>query len=121
MKITKKQVEKFEEGCGNGFKFDVESYLTGNDKHLFKYISLGNNRLLRAGIEYRSDETGQIPVLSLSMWMTAKEDSELLVGSGKTEYITLYESQKRKNFKLLKEYSHKATDDYILKAYSRRK
>ena len=117
MKITKSEIEKLNEGCGNGFKFDVRRYLSWGEKQLIKYIDIEKNDVLSVKIEYIKDKSGQIPTLSLTKWK--KETSGLLCSDCKTQYINLGEAQKRKNFKLLKEYSNKITDDYVFKIHDK--
>ena len=117
MQITTEQIQKLEEGCGNGFKLDIQNYLIWKEKQLVKYIDIEENQVLKAEIDYQKDESGQVPTLALSVWK--KETSGCLYSNCKTQYITLGEPQKRKNFKLLKEYSNKITDDYILKVHDK--
>lgn len=117
MQITREEIQKLQEGCGNGFKLDIQNYLIWKEKQLVKYIDIKENQVLKAEIDYQKDEIGQVPTLLLSVWK--KEKSGCLSSDCKTQYISLGEPQKRKNFKLLKEYSNKITDDYILKAHDK--
>ncbi len=119
MQITREQLQKLEEGCGNGFKLDIQKYLIWKEKQLIKYIDIEENKVLKAEIDYQKDKSGQVPTLLLSVWK--KEKSGCLSCDCKTQYINLGEPQKRKNFKLLKEYSNKITDDYILKVHDKEK
>ena len=113
MQITTEQIQKLQEGCGNGFKL----YISFGEKQLYKYIDIEESNVLKAEIRYRKDQSGQVPTLLLSVWK--KDKNGYLSSDCKTQYISLGEPQKRKNFKLLKEYSNKITDDYILKVHDK--
>lgn len=120
MKITEEQAKKFEEGCGNNFNFDFNRYLNWGEKQLSKYLDIENNTKLKAKIEYLSEGKNQVPTLSLSIWKGSENNPDILRSSCKTQYISLGEPQKTRNFRLLKEYSHKITDDYILKVHDKK-
>ena len=68
MQITTEQIQKLQEGCGNGFKLDIQNYLMRNEKQLVKYIDIKENQVLKAEIDYQKDESGQVPTLLLSVW-----------------------------------------------------
>ena len=119
MQNTREQLQKLEEGCGNGFKLDIQNYLIRKEKQLIKYIDIEENQVLKAEIDYQKDESGQVPTLLLSV--LKKDKNGYLSSDCKTQYISLGEPQKRKNFKLLKEYSNKITDDYISKVHDKEK
>ena len=117
MRITTEQIQKLEEGCGNGFKLDIQNYLIWKEKQLIKYIDIEENQVLKAEIDYQKDESGQVQTVLLSE--LKKDKNGYLSSDCKTQYISLGEPQKRKNFKLLKEYCNKITDDYILKVHDK--
>lgn len=110
------QIKKFEEGCGNGFKFDINAYNCFKTKRLIKNIKIDEKQILQAKLSFLENREGFVPTLSLSIW------KERIKGwwfnDCTTQYITLGEPRKRRNFKLLQEYSNKITEDIILKSHN---
>ena len=51
MKITRKQIEEWNEKCGNGFKVNERQAIMWGQKRLHKYIQLSPEYLLEVSIE----------------------------------------------------------------------
>lgn len=50
MKITRKQIEEWNEKCGNGFKVSERQAILWGQKRLYKYIRLSPEYLLEVSI-----------------------------------------------------------------------
>ena len=116
VRVQMEQIKKFEEGCGNGFKFDINAYNCFKTKRLIKHIKIDEKHILQAKLSFLENREGFVPTLSLSIWK--EEVNGILFSDCKTQYITLGEPRKRRNFKLLQEYSNKITEDIILKSHN---
>lgn len=110
------QIKKMNEGCGNGFKIDINTYNCLKTKQLIKHIKIDEKHILQAKLSFLENREGFVPTLSLSIW--EEKVKGILFGDCKTQYITLGEPRKRRNFKLLQEYSNKITNDIILKSHN---
>lgn len=110
-KLEKFQIEKCNERCKNGFKFDLHYYLYHKEKTLFKCINLESNQILKASILYYEDNQEQIPTLHLHKGLPSGEFYNF---SGLGQFVTLEKAQKTKRFNLLIGLTEKLTDQYIL-------
>lgn len=109
------KAKKLEQNC-NGFKINRIAFIRYKTTILEKNIEIENNKVLKAAIGYITTEEGKTPVLYISVW--TKGLFNILEHSVDIPCIILGKSLKRKSFKLLKEYSNKINNDYILKMYN---
>ena len=128
--MTKADVIKMNEGCANGFEFDLWHYMTHKEKEIKKDIPMGENKYLRVGIiwtehrEKRTNAYGQSypvytgmyePQLHFSMWY--KEDNGFDHSYGLGYFKTIGQPVSRRNFKALQKMSKDYDTEKLLKMY----
>lgn len=116
--ITIASIKKINNGCSNGFQFDIQDYRQHGDKNLSKTINLDDNKLIKATLYFQDEiieykNTGQrIPVLNVSIWTRSGESTMWSSGLGKFRH---YRDKKipRRNLTVLQEITKEVTDDLI--------
>lgn len=107
MKITREQVNKYNEKCKNGFEFDVFHYACNGEKQFQKFIELSNNNIIKATIEYYNN----VPTLHIH---EGYSDGRYASFSGLGQWFKLGEYQKTKRVNVLIALTEKITDAFIL-------
>jgi hypothetical protein len=116
--ITTHSIKKINNGCSNGFRFDIQDYRQLGDKNLSKTITISENKLIKATLYFRDEiidhrETGQrIPVLNVSIWTKSGESTMWSSGLGKFHH---YRDKKvsRRDMSVLQKITEDITDDFI--------
>lgn len=123
MKITRKQIEEWNEKCGNGFKVSERQAILWGQKRLYKYIRLSPEYLLEVSIDWKTEKDfwnkpWVYPVLRFNRW---REKGDLLSSTFDMEYeVRLQEDRKRKNFNDLLKLSNAddgLKDEQLLQRY----
>ena len=101
MKITRKQIEEWDEKCGNGFKVNDRQAILFGQKCLHKYIRLSNEYVLEVSMEWKTErdfwnKPWVYPVLRFNKWH--KEGDLLSSTFGMGYKVRLQEDRKRKDF-----------------------
>lgn len=116
--LTVASIKKINNGCFNGFQFDIQDYQQLGDKNISKTIKIDDNKLIKATLYFQDEviehrETGQrVPVLNVSIWTKSGESTMWSSGLGKFHY---YKDKKipRRNVTVLQELTKEITDDFI--------
>lgn len=118
-KLMKKDVERYNEGCKNGFKFDIQYYLYHNEKTIVKDIKLDEEHFVRAHITFYNKyenyrQVGYYINVNISKWYHKKDDN-FASSSGLGVNIKINDNiYQKKSFKEIQKASENLTDDYII-------
>lgn len=113
--IKREEVERINSKCSNEWRLDVEYYLFHNEKTLIKNITIDDEHYLQFRLSY--NWKNQI-ALNISKYHHKKDDYfATSSGLGKSKILDSTEV-KRKNVNSLIEFTHKLTDDELMKINS---
>ncbi len=121
-KITKEQFNKFNAELKNGFRFDLNFFLTWNEKRATKKIELENNKVLKINLEYYDNSryiqykkiSGADLVISFSVW---EPSGDLYVSYGIGTKKVLISGLPRKEFKRIQAESENWNNDKCLELF----
>lgn len=117
-KITMEQVEKINAKMGNGFKLDIETFLSYKEKVAVKLIDISEKEYLKATIWYmnrynwETDETNLKIELNVSLYTKHRYHMDLTSGEGLK--IELISGCKKKIFSAIQKKTHEITDEFII-------
>lgn len=130
-KITKKQIEKINNGCLNGFYLDLEYFLLHNEKQLVKYEDTDDTHKLEYclsyfpeyekvtqsnGISYNVSTDKYLITLRVSKWIKSNIGNNVWKSQGLGKTITLSQlSVPRRKVSVLQKYTHDLTEDKLRK------
>ena len=128
-KLTREQVNKWNEGNAQGWQFDITYYLYHSEKTLSKHIEIDDTHVLQCQIMFRSEyktnknsygctwntETGrQIPTIHFAY---SVKSGGMLVSHGLGYWHTLGEAIDKKNYKALQGFTEAWTDALCIATY----
>lgn len=131
-KITREQFNKWNDQAKNGFQFDLQYFLTWNEKTLTKKIKMENGDIIEFKIEYdkeyekytnewkvtRNVETGRyIPMLYITHWRPTQSGCYTSSGWAKSEILGSPENSKKYN--VLCKFSETVNTDEHMKAFTK--
>ena len=128
-KLTREQVDKWNEGNKNGFQFDITYFLYHSEKTLSKHIEIDDTHVLQCQIMFRDEmtqvtnsygckypvHTGKvIPVIHFAY---SVKSGGMLVSHGLGYWHTLGEAIYKKNYKALQGFTEAWTDALCIATY----
>lgn len=131
-KITREQFNKWNAQAKNGFQFDLEHFLTWNEKTLTKRIKMENGDIIEFKVEFEKEfetktntygchwnvETGRyIPMLYITHWKPSTSGCYHSSGREKSEALGNPENSKKYN--VLCKLSEMVNTDEYMKAYTK--
>lgn len=111
-KITMEQVEKINAKMGNGFKLDIETFLSYKEKVAVKEVEISEHEYLEATLLFVERASLKIE-LHIALYKKAVGET-LYSSSGTGVQIIFDEDYKRKNFVEIQKKTHKITDEFII-------
>ena len=132
-RLTREQYNKWNAQAKNGFQFDLEYYLTWNEKTLTKKIKMENGDIIEFKIEYIKEfetktndygckwnvETGRyIPTLYITHWRPSTSGCFHSHGHEKEETLGSPESSKKYN--ILCKLSETVNTDQYMEGYKKK-
>lgn len=122
-KLTREQVNKWNEGNQNGFQFDISYYLYHSEKTISKHIEIDETHVLQCQIMFHDEmtqvtnaygckypvHTGKvIPVIHFAY---SVKSGGMLVSHGLGYWHNLGEAINKKNYKVLQGFTEAWTDE----------
>ena len=122
-KITREQVIKTNEKCGNGFELDVMYYINWGEKRFEKRIEMGENDVLCVTVSYREFREGFVPEIHAEYEKMCSDDGEFTMyshqsGNWEKKYYLPELTQTRKNASILQKITREMSSGFIDKLKS---